>query len=92
MAGSQQYTTSTTAQLIASAPAEAADEAGPMSWVYLTNGSGGSCYLGGAGLTTSNGASVAASTTWTGFLFPGDQLYVIQNSGSSALGVLQTGV
>lgn len=92
MAGSQQYTTSSTAQLIASAPAEQAVVPGPVSWVYLTNGSGGSCYLGGRGVTTSNGATVAASATWSGFLFPGDQLYVIQNSGSSVLGVLQTGL
>jgi hypothetical protein len=91
VAASQQYTTTSSAQLIASAPAEQAVVPGPTGWVYLTNGSGGSLYLGGPNVSSSNGAAVAASATWSGWLFPGDSLYVIQDSASSVIGVLQTG-
>lgn len=92
MASSAQYSVGASAQVIAAAPAEAGDNAGPAGWVYLSNGSGGSIYLGGPNVSSANGASVAASATWTGFLFPGDQLYAVQNSGASTVGVLTTGV
>lgn len=65
---------------------------GPTGWFYLSNASGGTTvYLGGAGVTPSNGALVATSGTFTGYLFPGDQVYAVTSSSTSTVTVLQTG-
>jgi hypothetical protein len=89
VAGSAQYTVgASTPALIASAPAGGGT--GPVGWFYFTNGSG-VIYLGGSGVTSANGAQLAASTTLTGWLFPGDSIYAITASSTSAVGVLQTG-
>jgi hypothetical protein len=89
MAYSNQYTAGTVPTLLIAAAAVAA--AGPVGWWYLTNGSGGTIYLGGPNVSSANGASVAASTTLTGFTFAGDQIYACTASGTSSVGVLQTG-
>lgn len=87
---SAQYTAGTVPTLILSAPQVAAG-GGPAGWFYLTNGTGGTIYTGGSAVTSSNGASVAASTTLTGFLFAGDAVYVCTAAGTSTVGVLQNG-
>jgi hypothetical protein len=89
MAASAQYTIGTSATLIASAAQVAV--AGPGGWWYLTNGSGGAIYLGGPNVSSTNGAQVAASTTLSGYLFAGDALYAVTATGTSTVGVLQTG-
>jgi hypothetical protein len=86
---SGQYTAGTAATLILAAAQAAA--AGPAGWFYLSNGSS-IVYLGGPEVTSANGAPVAASGTLTGFLFPGDAIYVATGSGTSTVGVLQTGL
>jgi hypothetical protein len=95
VAGSQQYSvTSTTAVLLASAPGSGSPNTinpGPVGWFYLANSSAGSVYVGGSNVTTSNGALVAASGTFTGFLFTGDAIYAIASSTTSTVSVLQTG-
>jgi hypothetical protein len=92
MAASQQYAIGATAVPIASAPAEANVVPGPTAWFSLSNGSGGSIYLGGANVSSSNGYPMALSTALTGYLFPGDVLYAVQNSGASTVSILVTGV
>jgi hypothetical protein len=89
MAYSNQYTAGTAPTLIIAAPAVAA--AGPVGWWCLANGSGGTVYIGGPNVSSANGAAVAASTTLTGFTFSGDRVYVATASGTSTVGVLQTG-
>lgn len=89
MAASAQYTVGTTPVLLASAPSNAYP--GAVGWFYLTNGSGAAIFLGASGVTSSNGAQVAASTTLTGLLFPGDAVYACTASSTSTVGVLQTG-
>ena len=91
MAGSQQYAVGTAPTLLASCPSTVTP--GPLGWFYFTNGTAATVYLGGGtGVTSSNGASLAASTTLTGYLFAGDNLYAVTASGTSTVGVLQTGL
>jgi hypothetical protein len=90
MSASAQYPVGTAPTLLASAPASGV--VGPTGWMYLVNGSGGTIYLGAAGVTSTNGAPVAASTSFTGYLFPGDVVYAVTASGTSTVSVLQTGV
>ena len=90
MAGSAQVSvTSATAVLLAAAPATLTP--GQAGWAFLSNSSSGAVYLGGPGVTTSNGASLAASATLNVPLFAGDQVYGIASSTTSVVGVLQTG-
>ncbi len=89
MAASAQYAVGTAPTLLAAAPAGVT--AGPVGWSYLSNGSGGTVYLGGPNVTSSNGAPLAASTTLPAFLFAGDSVYGCTASGTSTVGVLQTG-
>ena len=90
MAGSAQATgTSSAAVLLAAAPATLTP--GQAGWAFVSNGSGGKIWLGGPGVTSSNGAGLAASATLPVPLFPGDQVYAIADSASSVVGVLQTG-
>lgn len=60
------------------------------SYVEMRNG-GTPVYLGGPDVTSPNGARVAANTSWSGPLFPGDQLYACTASGASLISVYQTG-
>lgn len=94
MAGSQQYSvTSATAVPVAAAPGSGVPQAtipGPVGWFYIANGAN-AVYLGGANVSTSNGALVAANGTFTGFLYPGDVIYAIASSTTSTVTVLQTG-
>lgn len=86
--GSYQVTVgSSTAVLLAQAPAGGS---GPVASVFISNGSGAAIFLGGAHVTSSNGASLAASTAITLWLFPGDALYAITASSTSSVGVIQT--
>jgi len=91
MAGSAQYTAgASTAVLVAAAPVS--QTPGPVGWFYFANGSGSIVvYLGGPGVTASNGAAVAANGTFSGYLFSGDQIYAIAASSTAAVSVLQTG-
>lgn len=95
MAGSQQFSvTSATAVPVASAPGSGVPQAtipGPVGWFYLANSSSGAIYIGGANVSSSNGALVAASGTFSGFLFSGDTIYAIASSTTSTVSVLQTG-
>ncbi len=97
VAGSQQYSvTSGAAVLLASAPGSTVPNAtlpGPLGQAYIANGSGGTIYLGGSNVSTSNGIALAASTTLPSplFLFSGDAIYAIASSTTSTVSVLQTG-
>jgi hypothetical protein len=89
MAGSDQYAIGSTAVLIAAAPA--AIVPGPVGWFSVANGSGGSVWIGGPDVGSGNGYSIAASGTFSAFLFPGDAVYLVQNSAASTASVFQTG-
>lgn len=91
MAGSAQYTITTAPQVIVAAPA-GVTVPGPVGWFYITNGSGTAIYLGGPSVSSSNGAQLPASTTLSGYLFQGDQVYAATASSTSTVGVLTTGV
>jgi len=89
VAGAQQYTVATTPVLIASAPATVTN--GPSGWFYLSN-TGATVYLAGssANATATTGAAVVTTGTFTGFLFPGDQIWAFCAT-STVVTVLQTG-
>jgi hypothetical protein len=95
VAGSEQYSvTSSAAVLVAAAPGSGVPQSaipGPVGWFYLSNSSSGAIYIGGANVSSANGALVAASGTFSGFLFSGDAIYAIASSTTSAVTVLQTG-
>ncbi len=87
--GSYQVTVgSSTAVLLAQAPNSVGP--GPVGSVFISNGSGAAIFIGGAHVTSSNGASLAASTAITLWLFPGDALYAVTASSTSSVGVIQT--
>lgn len=91
MAGSAQVSvTSAAAVLLAAAPVTLTP--GQCGWAFLSNASSGAVWLGGPGVTASNGASLAASGTLPVPLFPGDQVWAIAASTTSVVGVLATGV
>lgn len=92
MAGSNQYTVGTAPTLLASAPP--VSPPGPVGWFLISNGGTAPIYLlGGTSSTASLGASVAAGVSQSGWLFRGDNIWAITQSGSStSVGVLQTGV
>lgn len=91
MAGSGQYTVGTAPVLLASAPL--VSPPGPVGWWVVTNGGTVPIYLmGGTANTAALGASVAAGATLAGWLFRGDAVWAITQSGSAtSVGVLQTG-
>jgi len=89
VAGSAQYTAGTAPVLVAAAAARMT--AGPAGWFYLTNGTGATIYAGGPGVSSSNAPAVATSGSLSGYLFSGDQVYVVTDSGTSVVSVLQTG-
>lgn len=86
MVGSKQYTVTSTPVLIASSPARSGT--GPAASVFMSN-TGATVYLGGVGVTSSNGVALVTTGTLSLFLFPGDDLYAVCGS-SSVLSVLQT--
>jgi len=87
--GSNQVTVgSSTPVLLAQAAVSFAP--GPVASVLISNGSGAAIFLGGSGVTASNGSQLAASTAITLWLFPGDSLYAVTASSTSTVGVLQT--
>jgi hypothetical protein len=90
VAGSAQFTVGTAASMIVGAPA-GVTVPGPVGWFYITNGSGGIIYLGSPGVSSSNGAAVAASATQSGWLFQGDAIWACTSTGTSTVGVLVTG-
>lgn len=87
MTGSQQFTVTTTPQVIAAAPAGTTIM--PVGWFYLANGAA-AIYLGGSGVSATTGALVAINGTFTGFLFPGDQIWAYCAT-TSTVTILQTG-
>lgn len=86
--GSSQTTVGTDAVLLAQAPGSGGP--GPVGSVLISNGAGDDIYLGGSGVTTSNGSLLAASTAVTLWLFPGDAIYAVAATDSSDVGTLQT--
>jgi hypothetical protein len=64
---------------------------GQIGWAYLSNGSGAAVLLGGPGVTSANGATLAATTAIGVPLFSGDRVFGITATGSTTVGVLQTG-
>jgi len=88
--GSQQYTVTTAAVAIASAPA--GPTAGPAGALLAANttGSAVTVYLGGPNVSSSNGFPLAQNASISTYLFGGDTVYAITASGSATLAVLQT--
>lgn len=64
--------------------------------VFVTNGDAAAIFLGGSGVTTGTGYSLAAGTSlpWSVTLGVGEALYAISTAGTSAgaVKVLRTGV
>ena len=90
MAGSAQVSvTSGAAVLLAAAPVTLTP--GQCGWAFVSNSSSGKVWLGGPGVTATNGAGLAASGTLPVPLFPGDQVFAIADTTTSVVGVLQTG-
>jgi len=91
MAGAQQYSVTTAAQLLASAPVSSAP--GPVGWFTVANGSTvQTVYLNGGTLVSStNGYAVAPSSALAGYLFSGDAIYGIAGAGTATASVLVTG-
>jgi hypothetical protein len=91
MAGAQQYSVTTAAALLASAPVSAAP--GPAGWFAVANGSTAqTVYLnGGTAVSSTNGYALATSSNLSGWLFPGDQIYGIAGAGTATVSVLVTG-
>jgi hypothetical protein len=88
-AGGQSYSvTSATPVLLASAPPSSFQ--GPVGSAVITNGAGGAVQLSGPGVTSSTGYPLAASTTITVTLYPGDAIYAVAASTTSTVSVLQT--
>jgi len=90
-AGSQQYTTSTSAAtLIASAPSATVREA--TGWFYVANTDAtNAVYIGGSNVSSANGVSIAHGGTFSGFLFSGSSVYVIAAAGTPVVAVFMTG-
>jgi hypothetical protein len=90
-AGSQQYTTSTSAAtLIASVPAVTVREAA--GWAYILNtDSANAIYVGGSNVSSSNGVQITHGNGLPVFLFSGNSLYAIAAAGTPVVAVLQTG-
>jgi hypothetical protein len=87
--GSQQFTVTTAAVVIAQAPA--GPSPGPVGAVLVANSTGSAvtAYLGGSHVTSATGYPLAQNATAVITLFAGDVLYAV--SGSTAtLSVLQT--
>lgn len=90
MAGSAQVpVTSAAAILLAAAPATLTP--GQIGWAFVSNSASGKVWLGGPGVTATNGAGLAASATVFVPLFAGDQVWAIADATTSVVGVLQTG-
>lgn len=89
--GSQQYTVTTTAVLIASAPPTTGSPGFGQVGSVVVNNTGATVYLGGSNVSATNGLAVATSATtyFTIALFPGDNIYAICAT-SSVVSVLQT--
>jgi hypothetical protein len=92
VAGSNVYTVGTAPTLLASAPP--VSPPGPVGWFLITNGGTAPIYLmGGTANPAALGPTVAAGATQGGWLFRGDSVFGITQSGSAtSVGVLQTGV
>ena len=76
-------------QLAAASPLPPAQ--GPCGWFSFANGTGGAVYVGASvNLGTASGYLMGTSTTLTGYLFPGDQLYGY-STGTSTVAALVTG-
>lgn len=93
MAGSQQYTVGTSATPIGSAPAEQSVVPGPTGWLLVLADATTDAYLGGPGVTSTNGMKIthAVTTPIAVPLFPGDQVFAVVATGSATISVLQTG-
>lgn len=89
MAISAQFTISTAATTIISAPPGL--PAGPSGWFYITNSATQPIYLGGSAVTSNNGAQVAASATLSGYVWPNSNIYACTSTGTSVVGILVTG-
>jgi hypothetical protein len=83
------FSVTSTAQQIASVPG-GAGRANRTGQVILS-GAGAICHVGGAGVTTANGTSIAATSgVLTVNLNPGDNLFIVAG-GATTIRVLRTG-
>jgi hypothetical protein len=90
MAGAAQYSPGAgTAVSIVSAPASVVP--GAVGWWSVNNGGTVTCYLGGSGVSTTNGYPVIVNATTSGYVFSGDNLFAVSASGTGQLNVLQMG-
>jgi hypothetical protein len=100
VAGANQISVGTVATLLASAPVVGVSTGpGPVGWFEFANGTAATVYVnGGTTVSTSNGYPLGTTATtvgpnvMSGWLFSGDTLYGITNSGSSTVYVIVTGV
>jgi hypothetical protein len=92
MAGSAQIPVgAATALLLAAAPPGITP--GQIGWAYISvPAGGGSLWLGGPGVTSTNGANVPAGNNLPMPLFSGDQIFGVSSTGTVTVGVLQTGL
>lgn len=89
--GSNQYTVTSSPQLIASMPPATGSPGYQQTGSVVINNTGATVYLGGSNVSTTTGLAVATSATtyFTVPLFPGDNLYAVCGT-SSVVSVLQT--
>ena len=87
---SSQVSVGTAPTLLASAPPSAAP--GPAGWFSIANGgTAGTVYVGGSGVTSSNGYPVIPAAAFPGYLWPGDSVFGVVVSGSGTVCVFQAG-
>lgn len=88
--GSAQYTITSTASVIASAPA--GPFTGPVGAVVILPDATTDVYLGGSNVSSTNGLKAAHGTALVApiTLFPGDVLYAVVATGTATVSVLQT--
>ncbi len=67
------------------------EDLAPSRYVVVSNGSGATVFLGGAGVTTGTGLSLAASTSMGFWLHPDEALYGIVASTGTTVSYLESG-
>jgi hypothetical protein len=67
------------------------NQPGPTRSVTIVNGAGGQVFLGGPGVTTATGLPLAASSSISISLYPGDALYAIAAGATSTVAYLESG-
>ena len=67
------------------------EDVAPSRYVVVSNGSGAAVFLGGSGVTTLTGLSLAASSSQGFWLHPDEAIYAIVASTGTTVSFLESG-